>query len=79
MDCKQLTTHIARLEGQLRALRTQIETEQSCTHIVPLALAAAKSFDSLRAKMLEHYVSTQLCLPESHQEQLQQMLKLAKA
>ena len=82
-ECKKLVTHISRLEGQLRSLKEKIENDQSCENIVPLALSATKSFDSLRAKMLEHFVKNQLLTDSNVDvkswEHFQELLKLVKA
>lgn len=82
-ECKTLVTHISRLEGQLRSLKEKIEHDQCCENIVPLALSATKSFDSLRAKMLEHFVKNQLLKDSDTSikswEQFQELLKLVKA
>lgn len=55
-DCKAILSHISRLEGQLRRLKIDIEEDSSCQNIVQLSLSAAKSFDSLRAKIIEAYI-----------------------
>ena len=81
-DCKKIIDHISRLEGQLRSLRNQLEKEKSCEKLVPLALSATKSFDSLRAKMLENFVQNQLLESDpsvKKWENFQQLLKLIKA
>jgi DNA-binding FrmR family transcriptional regulator len=55
-SCKELLTHISRLEGQLRALKTVIEGEGECEKVVHLGLSASKSFDALRTKVVEAYL-----------------------
>ncbi len=81
--CQKITAHIARLEGQLRTLKEQLNTEGSCENIVPLALSAVKSFDSLKSSMVEHFVKNQLvCEREIAPEKLkkfEELLKLIKA
>jgi DNA-binding FrmR family transcriptional regulator len=55
-NCKAILSHISRLEGQLRRLKVDIDENTSCENIVQLSLSAAKSFDSLRAKIIEAYI-----------------------
>lgn len=82
-SCDPIVSHISRLEGQLRTLKTQLEAEQNCEKIVPLALSTLKSFDSLRAKMVEHFVLNQLLEGNEPSlekwEKFQQLLKIIKA
>lgn len=82
-DCKKLLNHISRLEGQLRRLRAEIETESGCEHVIPLALSAAKSFDSLRASMVEQFVRDQFAAKKTASPKLQRdfelMLRLIRA
>jgi DNA-binding FrmR family transcriptional regulator len=81
--CKELVPHISRLEGQLASLKKKIEAEDSCTDIVRLALSAAKSFDSLKAKLVEGYILLELMNGEdikaSESDDLKELLKLIKA
>lgn len=55
-NCTDILNHISRLEGQLRRLKADIEHEKSCETVVQLSLSAAKSFDSLRAKIIAAYI-----------------------
>ncbi len=58
-DKKELAVRLARIEGQIRAIREMIEREESC-ELVTQQLAAArealnKAFSELIARTLEHH------------------------
>lgn len=80
--CKALTDHINRLQGQLNKLKEEIVAEAGCEKIAHLGLSAAKSFDSLRAKIVEGYIQSELIgetsLPQKKQQGLDHILKLVK-
>ena len=80
--CAPLIAHINRLEGQLRTLKNNIEANAECSTIVQLALSASKSFDSLRAKLVEEYVKEHfiknVTLSKSDWDDFSTMLKLIK-
>lgn len=83
IQCKEVVNHISRLEGQLRRLKNDIESNQSCEKIVQLSLSSAKSFDSLRAKIITAYIE-QNVLPDASasvdlQKDLQKLYSLIKA
>lgn len=59
-DCTQLLHHINRLQGQLTRLQGDIQGDASCSDVVRLALSASKSFDALRAKIVEGYIERTL-------------------
>jgi DNA-binding FrmR family transcriptional regulator len=82
-DCRAAVNHISRLQGQLESLKRKIESESSCEEIVPLALSAAKSFDGLRAKIVQGFVS-EMCFSDkdmtaAEKAQFDQLLKLIKS
>jgi len=62
--CQPLVTHISRIQGQLETLKKYIHEQESCQEIAQMALSATKSFDSLKAKIIEGYIHEQL-LPKS--------------
>lgn len=59
-DCKKLLDHISRLQGQLTRLQKDIEAGDSCENVIRLALSSSKSFDTLRAKIVESYIESLL-------------------
>lgn len=59
-DCKKLLDHISRLQGQLTRLQKDIESGDSCENVIRLALSSSKSFDTLRAKIVEGYIESLL-------------------
>jgi DNA-binding FrmR family transcriptional regulator len=81
--CQPLISHISRLQGQLEKLKSELESNASCDKITHLALSASKSFDSLRASILEQFVQDHLLSGKSPDieewKHFQQLLKLVKA
>ena len=55
-SCQNITSHIRRLEGQLGALSRRIESDADCAELVHLFMSTSKSFDSLKAKIIESYL-----------------------
>ncbi len=77
--CINVVAHINRLEGQLRALSTKLEAGSSCDDLVHLTLSASKSFDSLKAKIIEGYLKQNLIKNSKKVDyELQSLLKLIK-
>ena len=58
--CKSVLDHISRLEGQLARLKRDIEKNECAETVTRLALSATRSFDTLRAKIVEGYIETRL-------------------
>lgn len=81
--CQQVLHHISRLEGQLSRLKNDIEQNECCESVARLSLSVAKSFDSLRAKIIEAYIQNDLLKnkPISPQtlKDLDSLYNLAKA
>ena len=80
-SCQNLKVHINRLKGQLDALSRRLESETSCDDLVHLTLSAAKSFDSLKAKLVEGYLKQKMLKKgtEASDKELKTLLKLLKS
>ena len=60
-ECRrQNIAHLNRIMGQMETLRHYMEQGESCTNINQLATSIAKSFDSLRIKTLEGFITQEL-------------------
>lgn len=82
-SCKNLITHLSRIEGQVRALKTLLESaDYHCDQVVQLSLAADSSFSSFKSKLLEEFINVELLkgieMPSEKAKQFKQMLKLSK-
>lgn len=55
-DNKALIVHVARLEGQLRAVRAALEADD-CKAVSRTLLAASRSLSSLRASCASEFIS----------------------
>lgn len=60
-DCKKVIAHVSRLQGQLETLKNYLDSGKSCDEVVHIMLSATKSFDSLKAKVVESYLHVELC------------------
>lgn len=81
-DCRKLTSHLSRIEGQINALKRIISEAQDCQDVIRLSLSVSNSFKSFKMSLLEAYLKNDLYkdtpLPESRAEDLSEILKLAK-
>ncbi len=82
LRCKALHNHISRIQGQLEALKKQIDNCESCDKVTLLAISIIKSLDSLRAKMVEGYVVEEIMdgkMPSPQRRaKLERLIKLIK-
>lgn len=81
--CKALTAHISRIQGQLETLKSYIDDGKTCQDVAQLSVSAIKSFDSLKAKILEAYIAEYANGKGTNQKEfeknMQQMLAIVKA
>jgi DNA-binding FrmR family transcriptional regulator len=68
---KHIVDHISRLEGQLSAIKKEMQQEQpDCHKVSKTLLSAARSFAGLRSQCMEsmlraHFMSTQKGIDEA--------------
>ena len=55
-DCKTIVSHINRIQGQMDALKRSLEEEKSCDDIAHLVISICASCDSVRNRMIKHYM-----------------------
>lgn len=65
---KPVIDRISRIEGQLRGIRSMVETERPCHEIVKQVMAAAGALRSLTLVILEHHL--QECVDDAVQGQI---------
>jgi DNA-binding FrmR family transcriptional regulator len=53
---KELMAHVARIEGQLAAVRTALQADD-CSKVARTLLAASRSLSSLRAACINEFIS----------------------
>jgi len=53
---KEVLAHISRIQGQIAALKRIIEGGEECVKVATLATSIAKSFESLRFRVLEGFL-----------------------
>jgi len=79
---KQSINHLNRIQGQIETLKTYMEEGKNCADIAQLTTSIAKSFDSLRMKTLEGFITNELlnheCLSIKKKDRLSQILNLYK-
>jgi DNA-binding FrmR family transcriptional regulator len=57
---KATVSHIRRIQGQINTLVKYFEEEKECLEIVMLMTSIAKSFDTLRFRTLEGFITSDL-------------------
>ena len=79
---KQSINHLNRIQGQIETLKKYMEEDKNCADIAQLTTSIAKSFDSLRTKTLEGFITNELlnhkCLSSDKKERLNHILNLYK-
>jgi len=55
-NCRDIVSHINRIKGQMDALKDAIEKEKSCADIAHLIISICASCDSVRNRMIQHYL-----------------------
>ncbi len=82
-DCKKVVAHINKLQGQLNAFKKYFEEGRKCGETMHLAVSTVKSFDSLKAKIVQGFVTQELLkgkpLSPADKEILEKLISLIKA
>ena len=80
-DCKEIADHISRLEGQLKSLKNKVTDASSCEDVVHITLSTSKSFDSLKAKLVEGILRQKFLKKQtaSSNKELESLLKIIKS
>ena len=80
---KAIVNHISRIQGQLETLKKNLQNEEEPYDLATLTTSTIKSFDSLRAKIIENYILSDLAADaeiSAHDlERLQTILKIVRA
>ena len=76
---REAINHLKRIRGQMRTLEEYVGTGESTAKIAALSNSIAKSFDSLRLKILEGYVVHELVKNRVSADKLKQLTELLKA
>lgn len=75
-ECKQILNHLSRIEGQIKSLKSQINTNQDCDKILHLYSSILNSAKSLNAKLLLNMLKQKKLKLKPEQEQ--QIIKSLK-
>ncbi len=82
-QCKQLTNHINRIEGQLNSIKKELEqTEPDCIKASQTLYSLSRSFAGLRQQFIETFLQKYMTPKKTKQaesEALTELLKLIKS
>ncbi len=82
-NCKPVIDHLKRLQGQLNTFQKYLEEGRDCHDVLHLAISATKSFDSLKAKVVEGFIKEEVLekkeLGAENAELLAALMKLVKS
>lgn len=72
------THHIHRIIGQLNTLQSYIEQNKPCEDIAMFTTSIANSFDTLRVRTLEGFISNNIVTDKTDDKKITQLTKLLK-
>jgi DNA-binding FrmR family transcriptional regulator len=82
-DCRTLVNHLSRIQGQIETLKEYLNEDQECKKVAFLLTSVAKSFDSLRASVVEKYIQREFIdddeLMLKSMQKMESLMKLIRA